>query len=312
MSTHFADEVRDELAHVALPKACCAMAELSGALRVAATFERRGGREAFDLVLDTASGPVARRVLSDAATVEGVDTEIEVHQPSGLHRTVRYHVRLSAPPAVLHRLGLVDGDGVPQATAGAALPSRACDRAAYVRGAFMAAGSVSAPSRAPHLEIRAHGEAAARELGGIVREVAGGKAAAGSHGDGWRVTVKSGAAIGVLLTRVGAHGAFLRWDEGRFRRELRGDANRAANADRANVGRAVEAAGRQVSALSRLLVSPQWATLDEELRAAALARLANPEASLAELGGLLDPPAGKATVHRRLARLLALVEAESA
>jgi DNA-binding protein WhiA len=121
-----------------------------------------------------------------------------------------------------------------------------------------------------------------------------------------RVVVKSGADVAAVLARVGAHGTFLRWEDARLRRELRGEANRAANAVRANVSRAVTASSRHVADIERALATADWDELPAEVTATALARLANPEASLAEVGALLDPPVGKATVHRRLRRLTAL------
>jgi cell division protein WhiA len=115
--------------------------------------------------------------------------------------------------------------------------------------------------------------------------------------------VKSGATIGELLTTMGATGAFLAWDERRLRRQLRSDATRLANADAANLRRTIDAAAMQVRAVETVVAELGWEALDEPLRAVALARLANPEASLSELGELVDPPVAKSVVHRRLRRL---------
>jgi len=89
---------------------------------------------------------------------------------------------------------------------------------------------------------------------------------------------------------------------------LRGDANRAANADRANLGRAVAASGRQTAMIEAVVGALGWGGVPADLEQTALARLANPEASLAELGALHDPVVGKAAVHRRLARLAEMAE----
>src|SRR5690606_1192913 len=91
-------------------------------------------------------------------------------------------------------------------------------------------------------------------------------------------------------------------------RELRGAANRVANADRANLVRSVGAAARDVETIQRLLAARGWEELPEDLRSLALARVANPEASLAELGSLLEPAVGKSTVHRRLRVLTEMAE----
>jgi cell division protein WhiA len=120
------------------------------------------------------------------------------------------------------------------------------------------------------------------------------------------VICKSGATIGRLLLAVGAADAAAVWEERRTRRRLRNDANRLANADAANLRRTIDAAAAQVAAVERVVEELGWTALEEDLRAVALARLANPAASLSELGELVDPPIGKSAVHRRLRRLEAL------
>ena len=124
-----------------------------------------------------------------------------------------------------------------------------------------------------------------------------------------RVVLKSGERIAALLAAVGATRAYLEVEERRLRRQLRGEANRLANADRANLRRTIEASAAQVRSVESAIEWHGWEGLDEPLREVALVRLANPEASLAELGSLLDPPVGKSSIHRRLARLEALARA---
>jgi DNA-binding protein WhiA len=124
--------------------------------------------------------------------------------------------------------------------------------------------------------------------------------------------LKSGVAIADLLRGVGATSAYIAHEEQLLRREVRAEAQRLANADAANVRRAVAAASDQVRLVEHAVDVLGWDVLEEDLRDVALARLANPSASLAELGQLCDPPVGKSAVHRRLGRLRALVdEAES-
>lgn len=311
--------VREELAHVPVPPAHCRLAETAAVLRLGGALhlapDRGGVRLSHVVVTDT--GAVARRLHASLVALVGLRPEIEVHAPGPLTATTTYRVRLAADDeagqgrlrAALRRLGVLDARGHPAERLPAALTRRDCDAVAAVRGALLVAGSVSDPAGAPHLEVRTPGEASARAFADLVARCGASGAKALPGGDGWRVVVKSGAAIGTLLARVGAHGAFLRWDEGRLRAELRGQANRAANADRANVSRAVAASGRQVAAIEAALAVLDWHEVPEELRQVALARLANPEASLAEIGALCVPPVGKATVHRRLARLSALAAA---
>jgi len=310
--------VREELAHLAPGGPADAAAELAGLLRFGGALTLSGGT--IGHTLETSVGAVARRarVLLDAvrtATGLQVQASVEVHRRAGV-RPTRYRVVLADAAPLLTVLGLLDPagrpvDGLPvpaggdPAGGGPARPRRARPEAvALLRGALMAAGALGEPGAPVHMEIRAPGEQAAVELAALLARLGAPGARAAPHGDHWRVVVKAGDQVATLLARAGAHTAYLHLDGARLRRQLRGEANRAANADRANLSRAVGASTRQLRVITRALGSPGWADLPEEVRAVALARLANPEASLAELGGLLDPPVGKATVHRRLARLL--------
>jgi DNA-binding protein WhiA len=110
--------------------------------------------------------------------------------------------------------------------------------------------------------------------------------------------VKSGDAVADLLAALGATRAFLTFDDRRLRRQLRGEANRLANADAANLARIARSAGAQVDAIERAVEREGWEVFDRDLRDVALARLANPSASVSELAELLGVP--RTTLHRRL------------
>jgi len=84
-----------------------------------------------------------------------------------------------------------------------------------------------------------------------------------------------------------------------------------ANADAANLQRAVAAASLQLRDVERAVAILGWNGISEGLRQVALARLANPSSSLAELGELCDPPIDKSSVLRRLRRLRELAEEAS-
>ncbi len=306
----FASAVRDELAAVPHGPAAQRVAETSAMVRLGGGLHlSRGpdGRTGTGSTISTTSGAAARRLHASLGALFGVRPVIEVHRPGGLRAAASYRLLLPAPStASLAALGILDPDGRPVEGIPAMFSRSGGTAAAYVRGALMVAGSISDPRRPAHLEVRVPGPATAADLVGLLARCGARGAAATGRGDAWRVVLKSGAQIGAVLAAAGAHTAFLRWDDGRLRRELRGRANRAVNADGANLASAVSASGRQVADIERALASPSWVDVPDDLRSVALARLANPEASLAELGALLDPPVGKATVHRRLARLARL------
>lgn len=305
----FTDAVRQELSRLPLGDRPVVRTELKALLRLAGSITMHGGavdEERVTLAVETPSGAVARRVFALLQHGYGLRAELVVHAPRGVRQGSTYGVRVRAGAHGVGRdLGVLDDAGRPLE----ALPGRLSrtSATAYLRGAFLARGSLSAPGRPPHLEIAVRSPELADALAGLVRRLLDGTVTA-TVGQRPRVVVKSGETIGELLTTIGATGAFLAWDDRRLRRQLRSDATRLANADSANLRRTIEAAATQVRVVEEAVAAHGWEALDEELRAVALARLANPAATLTEIGELLDPPLAKSVVHRRLKRLERLTE----
>lgn len=302
----FTVRVREELAHAPAGPTCCRTAELVAMMRLGGALQLSEAGPGW--VVDVTIGAVARRVRSALVDLHDVRVEVAVHQPTALHAT-RYRLSLPHPALdALHGMGLLDADDRPVESPPETMTRTPHDAAAYVRGALMVAGSISDPRRAPHLEIRTSSRVTADTLVALLARCGARGARAGMRDEGWRVSLKSGAAIGTLLARAGAHASFLEWDTARLHRELRADANRATNADQANLSRAAVAAARQVAHIEAAVGHLGWDGLPDDLRTTALVRLANPQASMAELAALHDPPVGKATVHRRLLRVADLAD----
>lgn len=306
----FSDRVRQELTRH-LPgqadergTAIHVLLGLSGSLLLRGSEEGRRLR----LEVSTPSGAVARAaftLLNEEMRRGGEEArpELVVVGAGGLRDSARYIVAVEDGAERLARdLGILDGAGLPAATPRTRLLDSPRLRRVVARTALLTA-SMSSPGREAHLEVRAPSRAWAEMTAGALSALAEREVPLSEGRDGWRAVMKSGEAIGRLLAAVGAPVAFLEWEEHRIRRELREEANRLANADTANLRRAIEAAADQVAMIERAVDALGWDGLDRSLREVALARIANPEASLAELGALCDPPVGKSAVHRRLARL---------
>ena len=309
-------EVRDELAHIAVSDPAerraeaAALCRFTGALHIRGADDPTGSGPAW--VASTTSGAVARRLHRIFVEDVGVRPGIEVYQPGNLRPSIDYRLIVPVPVDHPHPPWVVDGEGDRLAEP-PDLDSKAARRG-WLRGAAMSTISLSQPMRSAHMEMAAPDDCLAdalvdvlNEFGApgardIARPVAGG-------GVRHRVVVKSGEQIGAVLAGLGAHRAFLDRDLRRLERGLRSDANRAANADRANIDRAATAAAREVAAIDAALETLDPDSLSDEVCATALARIANPGATLGQVGALLDPPVGRSTVHRRIRRLLALAAA---
>ncbi|CAN5352521.1 DNA-binding protein WhiA [soil metagenome] len=302
--------VKDELSRLPISKPCCRKAEIAAMLRFAGGLHIIGGRVVIEAELDT--GSVARRLRKGIGEVYGYGTDIQVLAGGNLRKGSRYLIRVSKDGEGLARqTGLLDVRGRPvRGLPRQVISGGSCDSAAAWRGAFLAHGSLTEPGRSSSLEVTCPGHEAALALVGAARRM-GVTAKAREVRGVDRVVVRDGDAIGVLLTRLGAHECVMGWEERRMRREVRATANRLANFDDANLRRSARAA---VAAAARVQRGMEILGEDapEHLLQAGRLRLEHGQASLEELGALADPPMTKDAVAGRIRRLLALADKRAA
>jgi DNA-binding protein WhiA len=301
------EEVRAELAAIAPRKACCRLAELSALIRGAGSIHLRGGGR-IGLHLEVASPAVARRVFT-LLRGYGVPCEIHTFKRQAFERATRFRVHIEDDARALQALnemGVVDVRLAPLDRPPKRIVGRSCCRAAYLRGALLASGSVSGPRHA-HLELRAASVEGAEQLAELGREE-GFSLAVHDRGRHAIAYLKAREAIADLLAFVGAQDAALRLGESAVVAATKARANRLANADHANIVRASRAADAQLRAIKRLDAAGRLGHLPPELREVADLRVRNPTLSLRELARRLRPPATKAAAHRRLTKLQKLAE----
>lgn len=298
----FSEEVRAELAAIEPRKPCCRLAEVSALARHAGTLHLRGAGS-VTLHLDLASHAVARRSFALLRTF-GLTPEIRSYRRRSFGMETRFQLHLGDDPRALQTLneaGVLDAHLGPRGEPPRHVVARRCCRAAYLRGAVLAAGSVSGP-RAVHLEIRAADTDAARSIAalaaeeGVVLAVVDRTRHAAAYARGTDTVAE-------LLGLVGAHAAALAIEEASVVSEARSHANRLANADHANLVRASRAAQQELRAIRKLERSGALESVEPALREVADLRLRHPALSLRELAKRCRPPATKAAVHRRLKRL---------
>ncbi len=298
--------VKDELSRLTVTKPCCRRAEMSALLRFAGGLHLAEGRVVVEVELDT--GSVARRLRKEVSEVYGFESHLTVLAAGGLRKGSRYVVRVDKDGEALARQsGLLDSRGRPvRGLPPQVVSGGACDSAAAWRGAFLAHGSLTEPGRSSSLEITCPGPESALALVGAARRL-GVVAKAREVRGVDRVVIRDGDAIGALLTRLGAHGSVLTWEDRRVRREVRATANRLANFDDANLRRSARAAVAAVARVQRALEILDGDAPEHLLVAGAL-RMEHGQASLEELGALADPPMTKDAVAGRIRRLLALAD----
>lgn len=182
-----------------------------------------------------------------------------------------------------------------------------CCKRAYIRGAFIAAGSMSDPGKSYHFEIVCAMESQAEYLKDMINSF-GMDAKIVPRKKVYVVYLKEGSQIVDILNIMEAHIALMELENVRILKEMRNSVNRKVNCETANINKTVSAAVRQVEDIEYIRDTIGLDKLPEGLRDVALTRLANPEAALKELGSLMTEPVGKSGVNHRLRKLSELAD----
>ena len=181
-----------------------------------------------------------------------------------------------------------------------------CCKAAFLRGAFLAGGSVTDPGKGYHLELTTTHHSVARECYTLIHETMGFYPKSAVRGGGRVLYFKQSELISDFLTFVGAPLAAMGIMEARLEKELNNKVNRRCNCDDANTSKVVEAAQEQLAAIRILRGRGAVDKLPQKLQQALRAREENPEASLTELAALMEPPISKPAMNHRLKKLVAM------
>jgi DNA-binding protein WhiA len=300
-------DARQELTAIAPARRCDRLAELAALFHAAGTLHLRG-RGALALHLDLAGSAVARRARTILDELR-VLSEIRTYRRHAFGRETRYQLHVEGVEralAVMAEAGILDAQGRPLERPPGRIVARACCRGAYLRGAFLGGGTLSL-GRAAHLELRTATLPAAAFLR-VVASTEGIRLRVLERPSHALAYAKSWETVEAFLAAAGADDAVLSLEERSVLADLRGRANRLANADHANLVRIGRAAQRQLEAARRLRAGGLLDDLPDPVREAAELRLRHPTLSLRELAARAEPVATKAGMQRRLARVVALGE----
>jgi len=300
----FTAEVKDELSRVEGRRPCCARAELSALVRVEGTLHL-GGTGRLRLEIATETAPVARKTIKLLHSIYGLTTELTVRR-SVLHKSNNYLITVPAQPRLeeaLRDLGILGEGRTLEHGIPAALVKRDCCAVAYLRGAFLGGGFVADPHGDFHFELTAESEQIAADLAALMARL-GMQAKVTKRRGSYAVYLKGAEPIVAFLAHVGAHRALLRTEDVRIMKGIRNEINRLVNAETANLEKSADAAMEQIRAIRAIAESRGLSSLPPALQEMAELRLANPDATLKELGELADPPLTKSAVYHRIRRLM--------
>lgn len=182
-----------------------------------------------------------------------------------------------------------------------------CCQASFLRGAFLAGGSVTDPEKRYHLELATTHFNVSREAYSLLLEL----------GFSPKDTVRNGSSILYFkqsdyiedfLTFLGAPVCAMGVMEAKVEKDMKNKINRIVNCDTANMSKVVDAAQAQISAIHRLREQGRLETLPDKLKQTALLRLDNPDAKLSELAQLVQPPITKSAMNHRMRKLMELAK----
>lgn len=306
--TSYASEVKKELTALKVHPEH-AKAELSAFLRMNGVLNLHDGAVSLDIT--TENPAIARRVFSMIKLAYGVEPLLIVSKKMKLKKNLQFLVRLNQEVRpILQDLDIIsETEGIITSVPAKIMNSR--QRAmSYLRGAFLAGGSVNNPETSRyHLEIYSLYHDQAEGLAQLMQKFFDLNPKLTPRRSGYIVYLKEAEKIGDFLHITGAVKAMLAFEDLRIMRDMRNSVNRLVNCDTANLKKTATAAARQVQDIRIIEDKLGLANLPEKLQVLARFRLENQELSLKEVAEQVpDGPISKSGINHRFQKLHQLAE----
>ncbi len=300
MAISFSSATKAEICRLVPQKKCCALAQCFGILLYCNSFSFKGIR------IITESRVFAQSLPKLFKKAFGISFDVipDEDAPGKLIFQITDSCKLAA---VMNAYGF-DIDDTLALHVNLPVVEDDCCKASFLRGAFLAGGSVTDPVKGYHMEITTTHKSVARETDALIHEVMGFSPKAAVRSGGQVLYLKQSEMISDFLTFLGAPIAAMGIMEARLEKELNNKVNRRCNCDDANTSKVVEAAQEQLSAIRILRDHGKVENLPVKLQQAILAREQNPEASLTELAALMQPAISKPAMNHRLKKIVELAK----
>lgn len=286
----FSSEIKEELSGQIPTARHCQLAEIAAILSFCSRVTE-GENSPLGLRMHTENLAVARKYFTLLKKTFNIRLDIMVRQNKGMRGGRSFEVVSYGDLSAVQHV----------------LIQNFCCKRAYIRGAFLASGSVSDPEKGYHFEIVCNSLEKANQLCDMI----------GSFGIEARVTmrkknyiiyIKDGAQIVDMLNVMEAHVALMNFENIRIVKEMRNSVNRQVNCETANLNKTVSAAVKQIGDIQFIKATIGFDQLPEGLTEIAELRLEQPQATLKELGQMLTPSVGKSGVNHRLRKLSLIAE----
>ena len=303
----FSSKVKEELSKDCNnPRHCC-IAETAAIISMC-------GKVIFDekdrvrIEIHTENVTVARKYFTLLKKTYNINTDISIRHSSSLNKSRSYILSVNDDETarkilmtcrLMKTFGVIEEDF---SISDSLIIQRECCKRAFIRGAFLASGSVSDPVKTYHFEIVCLSEAKAKQLQ-MIMETFNINARVIKRRKYFVVYVKDSSQVVDLLNIMGAYNALMDMENVRIVKDMRNNVNRKVNCETANINKTVSAAVKQIEDIRFIQMSSAFDELPESLQEMAELRVRYPEATLAELGQLLDTPVGKSGVNHRLKKI---------
>ncbi len=292
----FAADVKAELCRTGLNRKCCAQAEAYGVLLFCNHFSTQvrivTESDAFAARLPALFKKAFRIEFDRLPEPEAVGKRVfGIADPEKL-RIIRDTYGIDAKNMLAHHINF-------------AVLEETCCRLSFLRGTFLAGGSVTDPGKGYHLELATSHFNVSREAHALMQEC-GFSPKQVTRKANYVAYFKQSEAIEDFLTGVGAPISAMEIMNAKLEKNLRGSVNRRVNCDAANLDKAVEAAQSQLEAIRVLEQTGKLDALPDKLKETARLRMEHPEDTLAQLADRCDPPVTKSAMNHRLRKLVEL------
>ncbi len=303
----FSSQVKEELGKHLNRGRHCQIAEMAAILHFLGQLTR-GEKGQLQLRILTENVAVARKCFTILNKTFNIETSTQEENCFGSHKNAAYSIILEKEEDILtlfQGIKLIDSKGVLHELKDRANPlilKQSCCQRAFLRGAFLAIGSMSDPHKSYHLELVCPNSQQAKQLQELLQgfEL---DAKIVQRKKYFVVYLKEGSNIVDFLNIGEAHIALMDLENLRILKEVRNSINRRVNCETANIAKTVNAAAKQLEDIRFIQEFVGFSKLPSGLKQMAEVRLEYPEATLKELGQYLDPPVGKSGVNHRLRKL---------
>ena len=307
----FSSKIKDELSRTEITDTLSAKAEVSALVRTMGYISLKGFSK-MEIEFSTENAAVARRIFKLLKIAYGISTQVSVEKTNRLKKRNNYIIKIEDKLAKKFLLDTrIAKDDFSIMTFDYGVPddlirNDLCKRS-YIKGSFMGCGSISDPEKSYHAEFVSSREEQSKGICKLLEnyDIVGKTI----YRKNYYVTyIKESEQISDLLALMGAHKALLDFENVRAVKETRNQINRVINCETANLDKIVDTSMRQINSIKVLKKHKAIDKLPDHLRELAYLRLKHSNASLKELGQMLNPPLGKSGVNHRLRKIEEIAE----